>query len=519
MSADPRDDWHLRPVPDDPDDDPGTVGGPPCDLDAERALLGAALLDPGNTLDLIDPEDLYRPTHETLWHACAKAHADGAPDLPMAVVDHLRAHGQLLRVGGAAYLHDCIAACTTPRAAPQYAERVRTTAHLRRIQQVGNRLQQLATTGDPDRAHEALIDASLALEEAVAGFGDRANGHTATGLRDLAWLLTGQAPHVPGPEWCRRSDGTALFYAARTNGVYGDPEAAKSWLAQVAIVEALNAGQRAALIDVDHNGEQLTTERLLLLGARPEQLADPERFRYLEPDDADELYAAIDSLVAWHPAVAVLDSIGEILPMVGAGTSKNDEITVALRRLAKPLADAGACVITIDHLPKDPEARNSGYSIGGTAKKRAMDGAYLSAEVRLPPAPGQLGKVTLRIEKDRPGRLRATCHGKYAGTFLLDSRIPDITTATVECETEMPRDDQGQARPTILMEKVSRFVEGIPGATTKTVSEAKLGKAEYVRKALHALVLEGYLRVQAGERNAAHHFVVRPYRREEDEDA
>ncbi|MFT4189886.1 MAG: hypothetical protein QM621_15085 [Aeromicrobium sp.] len=344
--------------------------------------------------------------------------------------------------------------------------------------------------------------------------------HTApaeTGLRDLTWLLNGQPPVVDPPTWIHRAAGGALFYAGRVNGVFGDPESAKSWLAQLGVVQALTNGQKAAIVDVDHNGAPLTTSRLLDLGAPLTSLADPEQFQYLEPDDGDTLRAAITHLTAWQPDYVVLDSIGEMMPMLGVKSTDNDELTGALRTIANPLANTGACVVTIDHLPKAAEARTTGYAIGGTAKKRAIDGSYIYADARLPPAPGQTGKITLRIEKDRPGRLREHCQGKYVGTFTLDSTQPGHITASIDTDT--PITDDGVFRPTAYMEKVSRFVEDHDQATFNDIAAAIAGKRSYLQAAIRALTKEGFMTTFPGPRRSTLHHINAAYREADDAQA
>lgn len=94
--------------------------------------------------------------------------------------------------------------------------------------------------------------------------------------------------------------------------------------------------------------------------------------------------------------------------MLGTNTNDGDEISGVMRLLCTRPADAGSCVITIDHLPKSTEARTSGYAIGSIAKKRMIRGTYLRAEARTQPATGQIGRITLRIEK---GHRRRTPQG------------------------------------------------------------------------------------------------------------
>ena len=326
---------------------------------------------------------------------------------------------------------------------------------------------------------------------------------------DLSWLLTGNTPVIDPPTWITRSDGASLFYQGRINGVFGDPETAKSWLAMCAVVEGLQKGRKAVYLDVDHNGSGEIATRLISLGAPIAFVANPEYFRIAEPEDIIGLRSFIHDMLEWKPEIAVIDSLGEIVPMLGLKSTDNDDITKAIRAICKPLAHViGACVITIDHLPKGVDARSSGYAIGGTAKKRAVDGSYLSAEVLLAPAPGKLGKISLSIEKDRNGGLRSASPGKHAGTFVLDSTEEGRTKWHIEMPT---LSHDGKMRPTLLMERSSRFVLewiGEDAPTRNEIVKGVKGKDSAVGLAIDVLVEEGYLsETKDGEsKNSARRF-------------
>lgn len=359
----------------------------------------------------------------------------------------------------------------------------------------------------------ATDDLSEVLQDAV-------DGDEPSIYADLSWLLTGERPVIDPPAWVTRSDGSSLFYTGRINGVFGDPETAKSWLAMCAVAESLSSGHRAVYLDVDHNGSGEIAQRLIQLGAPVNAVADPDLFRIAEPEDLIGLKQFMQDMLVWKPVVAVVDSLGEIVPMLGLKSTDNDDITKAIRAICKPLAHVvGACVITIDHLPKGAESRESGYAIGGTAKKRAVDGSYLSASVILAPAPGKLGKISLTIEKDRNGQLRETSPGKHAGTFVLDSTEPGKTSWKIE----MPSlSDDGRMRPTVLMERVSKVVEDWPEDTNPSRSEivkAVKGKSVVVGMAVDILATEGFLLEErdGDYKNSARRFsLVKPYREHTD---
>src|SRR5690625_675016 len=239
---------------------------------------------------------------------------------------------------------------------------------------------------------------------------------------DIAALLDGTVPEPPEPQLGRRADGVCLFYPGQVNWIFGDPEVGKSWLCLASIVEALRAGRKALVIDLDHNGAAATVRRLVDLGAPIEALRDHNRFRYCEPEDRTEVRQVVADSVQWRPAVALVDSIGELLPMYGASSNSSDDFTLAHTQVLKPLAKAGAAVLVNDHLAKSPDSRAAGP--GGTAaKRRAIGGVSLRVKIKKPFTPGHGGSAILLINKDRHGGLRKHCpvgdREPVAGTFKL----------------------------------------------------------------------------------------------------
>jgi hypothetical protein len=505
----------------------------------EQALLGALILQPSLIAEIrhaLNPADLANPLHEDIYNAILHL-ADQAADAtdatgedqgstptppaldPITLNAHLlNTHNRAylyLQAGAATYLHTLTTACPIPANAPAYAKQVRDTANLRAINKTATRLHQIATTSTPDQLDQALAEALQTLDDVAANLYATGPQAKPAGLADLSWLHTGQPPEMPTPTILARADGHHLFYPGKVNGIFGDPESGKTWIAQAAIIETLHAGGNAAIIDVDHNGPELTTQRLLALGATPTQLADQTRFRYYQPEEPDELLEAVDQITEWAPDLLLVDSIGEMFPMLGVSTNDGDEMTTALRRTCTKPTTTGVCVITIDHLPKSTEARETGYAIGSIAKKRMIRGVYLRADARLQPAPDQIGKITLRIIKDTAGEVRRTSAGGYAGTFTLDSTQPGVTTWDIGREDAAIGSD-GQFRPTHLMEAVSRYVEDYDQVSFREIKMAIRGKTTAVQDALRILISEGYISVIEGSRGTHKHHSVAQYREAED---
>jgi hypothetical protein len=272
------------------------------------------------------------------------------------------------------------------------------------------------------------------------------------------------------------------------------------------------------MVDTDHNGPSATTARLLLLGARPDQLADPDRFRYYEPQDGEQLLNAVNEISTRRDDVTLIDSLGEVFGLLGVNENHGDEVTKAMRQVCTRPAMAGCCVITVDHLPKSNEARATGFAIGSIAKKRMIRGAYLRADAKVKPTPGGIGRIVLRIEKDTMGELRRSSGGGYAGELVLDSTNDYAVEWTIRRET-VPVSPDGSKRYTHIMEQVARFVEDDPGCSQRDIEKGVSGTAEYVRKAIATLVAEGHISRQPGKGRVMHHHLEIPYREAEDDQA
>lgn len=133
--------------------------------DAERALLGSILLSPkalAEVMPQLSGADFYRPAHETIYDAAHHLHATGRPVDAITVLDQLETTGDMKRAGGAAYLHDLIAALPTSANAGYYVHIIQQARLRRRLQEAATRITQLADGTDTIRA---LTKATLEITE------------------------------------------------------------------------------------------------------------------------------------------------------------------------------------------------------------------------------------------------------------------------------------------------------------------------------------------------------------------
>ncbi|NMI01528.1 replicative DNA helicase [Pseudonocardia acidicola] len=195
---------------------------PPQDLTAEQSVLGGMLLSKDAIADVVEvlrPDDFYRPAHQTVYDCILDLYGRGEPADAVTVSAELQRRGELIRLGGAPYLHTLIATVPTAANAAYYAEIVAEKAILRRLVEAGTRIVQLGYHGADgaevndvvDRAQAAIYEVTerstsedyVALEEllqptmdeidAIASRGGVALG-VPTGFADLDAATNGLHP-------------------------------------------------------------------------------------------------------------------------------------------------------------------------------------------------------------------------------------------------------------------------------------------------------------------------------------
>ncbi len=124
---------------------------PPNAVEAERAVLGSLLIDPGAADDIaavLKPGDFYRGVHGMIYAAALGLRARHEPVDYRTLVDELERRGQLKEVGGAAYLAGLINATPTAVHALAYAREVKEMAVRRQIIGFAGDAARLAYTYD-----------------------------------------------------------------------------------------------------------------------------------------------------------------------------------------------------------------------------------------------------------------------------------------------------------------------------------------------------------------------------------
>ena len=316
----------------------------------------------------------------------------------------------------------------------------------------------------------------------------------------------------PGPVFLTRDDGFNLLYRGKVNGLLGESESGKTWVALHAVQQCLAVGQRVLYVDFEDSARGILG-RLRALGSIDFHL---KNLVYAQPDEGLSQEAASDlyeSLSTFEPDLVIVDGVNAAMTLLGLDLNSNTDATKFSQSVLRPLKKRGAAVLTIDHVPKSKENRGS-YAIGAQSKRADIDGAAFAVEVLAPFGRGQNGELKLTVTKDRPGHVRAfALNAKVAGIAHLRSHGENQVRIAV-----VPVGGNGTFRPTNLMEKVSKLLEASASPLSKNAVESGVeGKRESVRAAAQILINDGFIEVENGARNSLLLRLAKPYREADDD--
>lgn len=322
-----------------------------------------------------------------------------------------------------------------------------------------------------------------------------------------------------------RSDSVGLLYPGRMHSFHGESESGKSLAAQAETARVLADGGAVLYVDFESD-HAAVVGRLLALGAPREAVR--HRLDYVRPDASLRALRdreAFAQLLTRRYVLAVVDGVTEALALLSPDEGTPEERVVEwVRTLPRRIARrTGAAVVQVDHVTKSTDARGR-FALGSQHKMNAIDGAAYTVEVVEPLGLGLRGVIALRVAKDRPGTVRPHCGAwrksdrtQEAARVIVDATTPGRSVVTVEPPaTRVGHDHDDKVstfRPTLLMERVSRYLEGmLEPVSGRAVTDNVQGKAPAIRTALDVLVDEGKATRTPGPRGSYLHASVEPYR-------
>jgi replicative DNA helicase len=267
---------------------PGKI--PPHNLEAERAVLGAILLEPvmiPRAIELLAPDEFYKEGHRKIYAAMVRLFERSEPADVLTVAEELKRAGELDEVGGQATLATLMEEATVATQFAAYAQIVRDKAQLRELIRVARELTEHGF--DESEDVRALVDRA---EQMVFRIAERRLHKSAVPVREILSRtiehiesLYRRKEHITGvATGFRELDRlTAGFQKADFVIIAGRPSMGKTAFALNIAQEAAVTGGRAVLIFSLEMAKEQLVQRLLCSEAR----VDSHRVRtgYLEAAD------------------------------------------------------------------------------------------------------------------------------------------------------------------------------------------------------------------------------------------
>jgi replicative DNA helicase len=372
---------------------PAASGGDrlPHEPDAERAVIGAILLDPSSLLTVLEKlrgEEFYLESHRIIYQACVTLHERSqAADL-LTLTNHLREQGFLERVGGASYLSTMVDSLPDVANAGHYAEIIHDKFVKRRLIATAQRILNTCTVDHGparDAVENAQRDVYSIAEDTLAGGLVHIRGLAETEITHLEESRGSQST-LTGLDtgFVRINELTSGLQRKDLVILAARPSMGKTSLAMnICTHSALRAGKKVAVFSLEMSSEQLV-RRLLSAEARVDQrrLATG----YLSKSDWPKLTMAaqalqdVDLWIDDSPGSTVLEISAkarrlkheygldlvmvDYMQLMSGGArfnSRHEEVSAISRGLKAVAKELDVPMLVLSQLSRQPERRGGDH--------------------------------------------------------------------------------------------------------------------------------------------------------------
>ncbi|RLE21701.1 MAG: replicative DNA helicase [Acidobacteria bacterium] len=362
---------------------------PPSDLEAERAVLGAILVDPVsllNVMEKLEEQDFYLDQHRMVYGACLTLQERGqAADL-VTVTNHLREESLLERVGGAALVSSLVDALPDVANAGYYAAIVFDKAVKRRLMHAARSILDTCSVdkGEATAAVESAQKAVYAIAEGTLGGGLESIGKLTE--KELVNLEKAQETHsaLTGIDtgYYELNDKTGGLQNTDLVILAARPSMGKTSLGlNICAHAAIRGKKKVAVFSLEMSAEQLV-RRLLSSEARVDQ--SRLTHGYLAKNDWPKITAVAETLKKadlWIDDTAGITLMElsakarrmkqergldlvmvDYLQLMSGGrsnSSRTEEVSQISRGLKGIAKELGVPMLVLSQLSRRPEQRGS----------------------------------------------------------------------------------------------------------------------------------------------------------------
>lgn len=351
---------------------------PPHSLEAERAVLGAIMLERESlpkAVELLRPQDFYKEGHRQIFATMVSLFERSDPVDLLILTEELRRRGELEEIGGAVALVTMVEEAATAVHLDTYAKIIHEKAVLRELIRVSSEI-----IGE---SYQPRAEASTLVEHALNRLGSLSvNGQNGSMLvrlsgvepENVSWLWPGRIPRGK----------LSLFI--------GDPGLGKSFTL-LDVAARISNGQlwpdrgeapvgNIVLLTAEDGLADTVRPRFDRLGGDPRAVSV---LRAIKHDGAERPFSLTRDLPALEAAItgtgAVLVVVDPLSAFLGGTDSyKDSEVRGVLAPLAGLAERHGVAVVSILHMSKDAQRRALYRAQGSIAFVAAARSVFAVAE-------------------------------------------------------------------------------------------------------------------------------------------
>lgn len=361
---------------------------PPHNDEAERAVLGAILIDRDAMLNISDrlrPEDFYKEAHKEIYSAALDLYRKGEPLDILTVAEALKKRKSLEASGGRAYLGMLTASVVSAGNAPQYARIIEDKAVLRSLIKASSEII------DEGFSEENEVSAVLeAAEESIFSISQNRQRKTVSRLKDIIPQNIDSIQEMAKTKGQLRGLSTGFTDLNRLlSGLQkadlvilaARPSMGKTAFALNIATNAAKTGAHVLIFSLEMS-EQLLSERILsseaLVEIKKMREGTVEDDEWTKLGDAADRLSALDIMIDDTPGISALEIKNkckrmkmdkgldlvvidylQLMTFEGKSESRQYEIS-ALTRYLKQLAREIECpVIVLSQLSRAVESRKA----------------------------------------------------------------------------------------------------------------------------------------------------------------
>ena len=427
----------------------------PHDSEAEKAVLGAVVLDPEAIIDASDvlqPDDFYEHANRIVFQAMLNISDREEVIDPVTLQDELKKNNQVDDIGGIAYVTELSMATPTAAHVTYYAKIVKRKAILRNLISTSQRIIQNAIEGSDD-VTDILDDA----ESQIMGVSqDNASG----GFKSIHDVLNTAMEEINSiPDDGNMVTGLPSGFSEldkMTTGFHDDeliilaarPGVGKTAFAlNVAQFVGLKTDKTVAMFSLEMGAEQLVQRMLASEG-----LIDSQHLRtgQLTDEEWRKLVVAAGSLD--NTSIYIDDTPG----------IKMSEIRAKARRLAKEKGNLGLIVIDYLQLIEGPRSESRQQEVSAISRQLKK----LAKELHIPViALSQLSRSVEQRQDKRP----VLSDIRESGSIEQDADIVAFLYRDDYYRDERDEDDEGEVEAEEDNGEVEVIIEKNRSGTRGTV--------------------------------------------------